>query len=123
MSATGSPLATANNLTLEAARAAEQLVRLLPHEPHAGFISSRAGAAGVLCLSGAIGRYVGAGSDPELGRDRRVLAAIDLTQTPQPTGFVSVMGGDTWNFQAWYRDVSGGVPTSNFTEGLSIVFQ
>jgi hypothetical protein len=49
--------------------------------------------------------------------------ALDLTQIPQPTGFVSVAAGDTWNFQCWYRDAVGGVATSNFTDGLSVDFQ
>jgi hypothetical protein len=36
---------------------------------------------------------------------------------------VAVNVGDTWNFQAWYRDSDGmGGATSNFTDGLSIDF-
>ena len=38
--------------------------------------------------------------------------------TPTPTAFVAIQPGETWNFQAWYRD-SG---SNNFTDGLSIGF-
>jgi hypothetical protein len=34
--------------------------------------------------------------------------------------FVAVLPGDTWNFQAWYRDVGG---TNNSTDGVEITFQ
>ncbi|MDG1984154.1 MAG: hypothetical protein P8M11_06290, partial [Planctomycetota bacterium] len=72
---------------------------------------------------GAIGRYVGPGQIVNSGATGEVTLPLDLTQTPQPTGFVSVQPGETWNFQAWYRDSVGGSATSNFTDGLSITFQ
>ena len=49
--------------------------------------------------------------------------ALDLTRTPQPTGFVSVTPSETWNFQAWHRDSSVGIPLSNFTDAVSVTFQ
>ena len=49
--------------------------------------------------------------------------ALDLTQTPTPTGLVTVVAGDTWNFTAWHRDAVGGSVTSNFTDAVSITFQ
>ena len=48
---------------------------------------------------------------------------IDLTMVPQSSGFVSVMAGDSRNFQVWFRDLVGGAPVSNFTDGLEITFQ
>ena len=45
---------------------------------------------------------------------------VDLTAVPQPTGTVAVQPGDTWNFQAWYRDLGG---TNNFTDAVSVTFQ
>ena len=48
---------------------------------------------------------------------------IDLTDIPTNTpGSQMVMAGETINFQCWYRD-SNPATTSNFTDGLSIVFQ
>ncbi len=32
------------------------------------------------------------------------------------------VGGESWNFQAWFRDKNPG-NTSNFTDGVSVLFQ
>jgi hypothetical protein len=48
--------------------------------------------------------------------------ALDLSQQPTPTGLVQVQPGETWNFQAWFRDSVGGQVTSNFTDGLEVTF-
>jgi len=45
-----------------------------------------------------------------------------VAQVPTRLGFISVLPGDTLNFQAWFRDFTG-TGTSNFTTGLSIEFQ
>ena len=37
-------------------------------------------------------------------------------------GLVAVQPGETWSFQAWYRDTVGGSATSNFSDGLEITF-
>jgi hypothetical protein len=42
---------------------------------------------------------------------------------PQSGGFVAALVGDTWSFQAWYRDSAGGQPTSNLTDGLEVLFR
>ena len=47
---------------------------------------------------------------------------IDALALPTPTGFVVAQPGETWNFQAWFRDSSPGT-TSNFTDAVSITFQ
>ena len=44
---------------------------------------------------------------------------VDLTAIPQHG---QVMPGETWNFQAWFRD-NNPTTTSNFTDGYSILFQ
>jgi hypothetical protein len=44
---------------------------------------------------------------------------VHLNAIPTPTAFVPVQPGQTWNFQAWYRDLGG---TNNFTDALSIMF-
>jgi len=37
--------------------------------------------------------------------------------------FVSIAAGETWNFQAWFRDIGPlGQPQSNFSDGRSIAF-
>jgi hypothetical protein len=32
-----------------------------------------------------------------------------------------VLAGETWNFQCWFQD-DNGAPTSNFTDGIEVVF-
>ena len=77
------------------------------------------GSQGTLCLGGAFGRYNAEVFmvDP-MGQ---ASVTLDLTQTPTPFGFVSIMAGETWYFQAWHRDQDNG-PTSNFTEALGVTF-
>jgi hypothetical protein len=57
------------------------------------------------------------------GPSGTVSLALDLNQIPTPTGLVAAQAGDVWNYQAWYRDTASGVPTSNFTDGLSVTYQ
>ncbi|MCP3914016.1 MAG: hypothetical protein GY711_00490 [bacterium] len=45
---------------------------------------------------------------------------IDLTAVPIANGPpIALQPGDTWNFQAWFRDVGN---TNNFTDGVSVMF-
>ncbi len=53
----------------------------------AGFVANPGGSMGNLCLSGAIGRYVGQGQIKNSGATGAFSLGIDLTQTPTPTGF------------------------------------
>ena len=46
---------------------------------------------------------------------------VDLTQIPT-TPPSAVLAGETWNYQAWFRD-NLGFDTSNFTDGYSIPFE
>ncbi|MEZ6015010.1 MAG: kelch repeat-containing protein [Planctomycetota bacterium] len=80
------------------------------------------GSQGDLCLGGAIGRFVGPGQSLNSGPDGRIQLTIDLTSLPQPNGVAVVQPGETWNFQAWYRDANPG-PTSNFTDAVAVTFQ
>ncbi len=56
------------------------------------------------------------------GAAGEITIQVDLTQLPTPSGPHVVLAGETWNFQAWFRDANPGA-TSNFTDGLSILFQ
>jgi hypothetical protein len=120
--ASGSASVAANNLTLTAARLPFNSFGFFLTSRTQGFTQNPGGSSGHLCLGGAIGRYVGPGQIKNSGLAGSFDLSPNLTQTPSPTGFVQVLAGQTWNFQSWYRDAVGGVPTSNFTDGLSLLF-
>ena len=84
-----------------------------------GFVQGPGNSQGNLCLSGTIGRYVAlVGSSGPVGR---LTIQIDLADMPPPAQS-QVLSGETWNFQAWYRDNNPG-PTSNFTDAVAVTFQ
>lgn len=121
--ASGSAAVSNNDVTLTAAQ--------LPMNSFGFFLTSRTqalvvgpgGSQGNLCLGGSIGRYVGMGQIKNSGALGTFELVLGLSQTPTPTGLVQVQAGETWNFQSWYRDAVGGSATSNFTDGLSVLFQ
>ena len=123
MGATGSDFASDNLVTLQAADLPANSFGFFLTSQSQGFTSNPGGSQGNLCLSGAIGRYVGSGQIKNSGSGGEFELALDLTQTPTPTGLVGVNAGETWNYQAWYRDAVSGSATSNSTDGLSITFQ
>ena len=72
------------------------------------------GSDGFLCLGGNIGRY-----RSHVRPGPTFSMQVDLTSIPvNPTQ--AVMAGDTWNFQAWYRDTGG---SNNFTDAVSVLFK
>jgi hypothetical protein len=122
MSASGSNSASANDLVLEANDLPINSFGFFLTSQTQGSVANPGGSQGNLCLGGAIGRYVGPGQIQNSGAGGQITLAIDNTQIPQPTGFVAVAAGETWNFQAWHRDAVGGSATSNFTDGYEITF-
>jgi len=87
-----------------------------------GFIFAPGGSSGNLCLGGSIGRVV-SGQILNSSFFGSFSVGVDLTALPQPTGAVPAVVGETWNFQAWFRDGVGGQVTSNFTDGWSVTWQ
>lgn len=85
-----------------------------------GFVAQPGGSQGNLCLGGSIGRYVG----PTQIQNTGVLGHLWLDIDPYdlPTSpHTAAMAGDTWSFQAWFRDANPG-PTSNFTDSVAVLF-
>lgn len=123
MLASGSLTASTNALTIAASDLPVNSFAFFLTSQTQGNVANPGGSQGNLCLGGAIGRYVGPGQIVNSGAAGEVSLALDLTQVPQPTGFASAQPGETWNFQAWYRDAVGGTATSNFTDGISLTFQ
>ncbi|MEM1448148.1 MAG: hypothetical protein AAF957_26520 [Planctomycetota bacterium] len=123
ISAVGSPVAASNDVTLNASSLPNNAFGFFLTSQTQAFTMNPGGSSGNLCLGGQIGRYVGPGQIQNTGMAGEFSLVLDLTQTPQPTGFVSIQAGETWNFTAWHRDTSGTGATSNFTDGLEITFQ
>ena len=122
LEATGSTLVTDNDVTLRAYDLPLQSFGFAIVSRTQGFVPGPTGPQ--LCLTGQIGRYVGSGQIMNSGTAGEWTLPIDLTQVPQPNGFVTAVAGDTWNFEVWYRDVTPqGTASSEFTTGLEITFQ
>ncbi len=84
-----------------------------------GFVPNPGGSQGNLCLDGRIGGFT---QDVKLsGAGGEFSIDVDTLAIPQPGGPVAIQPGETWNFQAWFRDKNPG-NTSNFTDGISILF-
>ncbi len=122
MDAMGSALVAQNNVTLFARDLPAQVFGFFLVSRTQGFVAQPGDNSGNLCLGGGIGRYSGPGQIGQSGSAGVISLQLDLAQTPTPLGFVSVAPGETWNYQAWFRNFTS-TGTSNFTTGLSIEFQ
>lgn len=122
ISAVGSDVAASNNLTLNASSMPNNQFGIFVVSATQGFVPGVGGSSnGNLCLGGAIGRYRGPGQILSTGSMGSFSLPIDLTAIPQGNGTVGTSAGDTWNFQAWFRDGVG--QGSNLTDGIEITFQ
>ena len=83
-----------------------------------GFVPNPGGSQGNLCLGGTLGRFHG--QIQKSGPAGVFQIKVDLTAIPTTPPHV-VMSGETWSFQAWYKDENPS-QTSNFTDGVSITF-
>ena len=123
ISASGSALISNNDVTLEASSLPNNAFGFFLTSLTQGSVNQPGGSQGVLCLGGAIGRYVGPGQIKNTGSTGSFSLLINLNAMPQPAGAVAATAGQTWNFTTWHRDVVGGSATSNFTNGRAITFQ
>lgn len=124
--AIGSAVAADRDLTLVASQLPSSVFGFFLTSRDAGFVANPGGSAGNLCLQGSIGRFVGPGQIMGSGPAGTFSLALDLDQLPQGAVTVAASAGETWRFQAWFRDVTGGpapMPTSNFTSGLEVTFE
>ena len=123
ISVQGTPVVSLNDLTLVCSSMPANSFGFFLVSQTQGFVANPGGSQGNLCLSGAIGRYVGPGQILNGGANGEIMLPVDLTQIPSPTGFISASPGDVFNFTTWFRDSSMGTATSNFSQGIEVSFQ
>ncbi len=80
------------------------------------------GSDGILCLTGTTGRFNRSGEIWNSGAAGTAALVVDLTDFPPPV-LSMVQPGQTWRFQAWYRDNSPGVVSNNFSDAVRVLFQ
>jgi hypothetical protein len=87
--------------------------------PNQTFVANPGGSQGNLCIGSPSARLVGQVASS--GPGGSITIQVDTTDMPTSPS-QPILAGQTWNFQLWYRDFNPG-PTSNFSGGLSILFQ
>lgn len=117
----GSRHIAANNFALVAEQLPQSSFGFFLTSRAQGFVAGPGGSQGNLCLGGAIGRFVGPGQVLNSGAAGSFTLPVNLSVVPTPTGLVPAQPGETWNFQAWFRDANPGV-TSNLTDAVSVTF-
>ncbi|QDV07510.1 Trypsin [Planctomycetes bacterium Poly30] len=117
----GSEVLVDNDVTLIAESLPSQALGYFLVSPNAGNVPNAGGSSGTLCLGMPLGRY--AGNVLNSGATGTYQMPVNLNSIPQPLGSVAGMVGQTWRFQAWYRDSFLGISTSNFTSGLALTLR
>lgn len=118
LAAFGSESVATNNVRLDAAQLATNQFGFFINSMSTGFVIPP-GSQGNLCLSGSIGRHNADIMDS--GATGEFSLQLNLSAVPTPLGDVAIQPGETWYWQAWYRD-NNPAPTSNFTDGVCITF-
>lgn len=122
MSASGNPTVSSNDLTLECSGVPPSQFGIFVTGRTQGFVPNPGGSAGNLCLGGIIGRFSLPAEIVNSGATGDFSLSVDLSFVPEGPGRVAVLPGDSWSYTCWFRDVSGGMATSNFSNGYTISF-
>lgn len=118
--AVGSGLAAQDDVLIGGAGLPPLQFALLVNGTAADFNPFAGGSLGILCLGGSLGRHVG--DLTQVSGVGTVEIPVRPTMLPSGAGFVSVVPGETWRFQLWYRDAFAGVTVSNFSSALEMTF-
>ncbi|MBL4771638.1 MAG: FG-GAP repeat protein [Planctomycetes bacterium] len=123
ISFSGSRTVASNNFALHAQGMTTRRLGYFLSSRTQNFVVEPGGAQGYLCLGGStqILRHNRAHEIRMSGVTGSFSVPVDLTDMP---GGGMVHAGETWNFQAWFRDqLWTGQLTTNFTDGLSVQFE
>lgn len=122
MVAYGSAVAADANLILRVQDVTPNAGTLFLVGSQEGLLPGAGGSEGNLCLAGTLGRFQRPGELDRTNPDGTRSIAVQTESLPQPSGFVPILAGQTWTFQAWHRDVVQGMATSNFTGAVTVSF-
>lgn len=118
MAMRGSTSAAINDLELMASDLPRLSIGYFVGSQSQGFAAAPGGSQGNLCLGGSIARFID--SAETAGADGEIRYHVDLASVPL-SPVVAVQAGESWSFQLWYRDANP-QPTSNFTDGVELLF-
>jgi FG-GAP repeat/Lectin C-type domain len=117
--ASGTPVVTDNEFALDASDLPPNEFAYFLASESTAFVPGFGGSSGNLCLGPPIIRLNLPGMVLNTGSTGTVSLTLDLLNLAQ--GIV-LSPGDTWYFQLWFRDWTGG-PTSNTTDGIEVMFR
>lgn len=113
----GSDVVGGNSLTLTATGLPPNQFGMFVVSATRAYIVGPGGSQGNLCVGGNIGRFKNQIANS--GATGTITASVDTLSLPT-TPAATILGGETWNFQAWYRDLG---PSSNFTDAVAVGFR
>jgi len=117
----GCNVVAANRLEMQATGLPQDQFGLLLVGSQQAVISNPGNSQGDLCLGGgSIGRF--SQQVAFTGAQGTATVDVDLTDMPTLFGTLTVVAGETWNYQMWYRDYNPGA-TTNYTNPVAVVFQ
>ncbi|MEL6427977.1 MAG: hypothetical protein AAFR54_02290 [Planctomycetota bacterium] len=79
-------------------------------------------SGGVVCVTGPLGRFTRFDEIRRADANGVFSLEVGLAAIPIGGALESAIAGDTYCFQAWHRDGDSVSPTSNFSGGVSVVF-
>lgn len=115
--AVGSDSVADGNVTLIATNLPASTFGIFATSMDAGFTPNLAGGAGNLCLGGSLARINP--SALQASSTGVMPFRINTNGLPQGSGLVPVLPGQTWRFQAWFRDGA----TSNLSDAIAVLFR
>ncbi|MEL6714126.1 MAG: hypothetical protein AAFP86_10145 [Planctomycetota bacterium] len=117
LSGSGSSSLTLADLTLDATGMPPSQFCLFFFGDGDDFVPGFAGSEGNLCVGGSLFRL----NNFIQSTGATGTASLAVPFTGLPTG-ASIDPGETWYYQTWFRDVVGGVQTSNTTTAVEVTF-
>jgi len=119
ISALGSDIVGGNALTLVANGLPGNQFGFFLVGPSTGLVANPGGSQGTICIGGGLGRFNGQVMNS--GGMGTISATVDTLALPV-NPVAAIAGGETWHFQAWYRDLNPS-QVSNFTDAIAIGFR